>query len=383
MKIVYLYTALTTIGGADRIIIQKANYLADVYRHEVYIITDSQCNKPFSFPLSKNVKHIDLGIDFGRQYKFNLFIRFFVYQALMIKYKRELIQYLKYIKPQITISTLGREMDFLTTLNDGSYKIGESHIAKYYMRNLHLMEAKGGISQLMAKWWRKKQEKSIKNLDAFVVLSENDAYSWRMIRPTIIIPNCITIKSDNYSKCLGKQIISVGRLNEQKGYDMLIEAWQIVVKQHPDWVIKIYGEGELYDILQKQISDLGLENSISICKPVKDISSKYQESTFYIMSSRFEGFGLVLIEAMSCGLPCISFNCPSGPSEIISHNEDGLLIENGNVDALAESICYLIEHEEVRIEMGKNARKNVLRYSPECIMKQWNDLFNSLTQKQP
>lgn len=382
MKIVYLYTALTTIGGADRIIVQKANYLADVYKHDIYIITDSQNKRPFSFPLSKNVKHIDLDINFDKQYKYNLLIRYFVYKSLMIKYKKKLLLCLNKIKPQITISTLGRDMDFLTDLNDGSQKVAESHIARHYMRNLHLMEAKGGISKLIAQYWRKKQEKAIKKLDALVVLTKADADHWKEIKQKFIIPNPITLEPNGYSSCTGNKIISVGRLTEQKGYDLLINAWKAIAFKHPDWIINIYGEGELHDKLQQQICDSHLEKQIILCKPVTNISEKYIESSFYVMSSRFEGFGLVLTEAMCCGLPCISFDCPSGPSEIIKDKEDGLLVENGNINALADSICFMIENEEKRIQMGKKAKGNVMRYSTEHIMQQWNELFKGLIQKQ-
>lgn len=382
MKIVYLYTALTTIGGADRIVIQKANYLADVYKHDIYIITDSQNERSFSFPISKNVKHIDLDINFDQQYKHILPVRFFVYKSLMRKYKNKLALCLNKIKPDITISTLGRDMDFLTGLNDGSRKVGESHIARPYMRNLHLMEAKGGIYKRMAQHWRKKQEKAIKELDALVVLTKADADLWKEIQQKFIIPNPITLEPNGYSTCTGKKIISVGRLTEQKGYDLLIDAWQTIAYKYPDWIINIYGEGELHDQLQKQICDSHLEKQIILCKPVSNILQKYIESSFYVMSSRFEGFGLVLTEAMCCGLPCISFNCPSGPSEIIKDKEDGFLVENGNINALADSICFMIENEDRRKQMGEKAKENVMRYSAEHIMKQWNELFKGLIKHQ-
>lgn len=380
MKIVYLYTALTTIGGADRIVSQKANYLADKMGHEVYIITDSQNGRPTAFPLSSKVKHIDMGIDFGKQYNHHLLLRFFYYKWFMHKYRNRLEKTYRMIQPDITISTLGRDMDFLTEMKDGSIKIGESHIAKQYMRNFHLMEAKGGIHKMAARYWRKKQEKAIRKLDALVVLTKEDAQNWKRTRNTIVIPNFLTLDIQQASSCRGKKAISVGRLNEQKGYDLLIPAWGLVVQKHPDWLLEIYGEGELRNELEHQISAYQLTAQIKICPPTPRITEKYQESAFLIMSSRFEGFGLVLTEAMSCGLPCVSFDCPSGPSEIIQNKVDGILVENGNIGRLAAAICYMIEHEEERIKMGMNAKNNISRYSKENIMRQWDALFNHLTK---
>lgn len=378
MKILYLYTSLTTVGGADRIITQKANYLADEMGYDVYILTDSQNGRELSFPLSNSVHHIDLDINFDRQYKYNFFVRFFIYRHLMKQYRKKLIEYIKTIKPNIVISTMGRDMDFLNDLKDGSKKIGESHISRKYMRNFHLLENKGGIHRQIARYWRNKQEKSIKKLDAFVVLTKDDEANWKEVRNSIIIPNPMTLEPDTISHCTGKRVISVGRFSEQKGYDLLIKAWQTVAESYPDWTIEIYGEGELHDELERQIHESHLEKQVKLCAPVSNIIEKYLDSTFYVMSSRFEGFGLVLMEAMNCGLPCISFNCPSGPAEIIKDGEDGLLVENGNIQVLANSICYMIENETERIRMGRNAKNNIQRYSKSSIMKQWDNLFKSL-----
>src|SRR5574344_657973 len=127
MKIVYIYTALSTKGGVDRIITFKANYLAEKYNHEVYIITDSQNNRPLAFPLSSKVKHIDLGINFGIQYKYNILFRFIIYMKLMKLYKRALNDLLNMLNADVVISTGGRELEFITSLADHSIKIGELH----------------------------------------------------------------------------------------------------------------------------------------------------------------------------------------------------------------------------------------------------------------
>ncbi len=378
MKIVYIYTALVTVGGADRVVTEKANYLADVMGHDVYIITDSQNNRQPIFPLSVKVKHIDLGINFDKQYHHGLVVRAYYYFTLMSRYKKRLATVLQEIKADIVITTLGRDLDFLTKLNDGSKKIGESHIAKQYTRNLHLLEAQGFPYKQIAKYWRRKQEKAVKQLDAFVVLTQYDAESWKKIKTAEIIPNSLPFYTKESNPLDKKQIITVGRLSEQKGFDLLVLAWARIAKQHPDWQIHLYGEGELENELRKQVAQNLLENSFIIHKPVKDIKKEYLKSSIYVMSSRFEGFGMVLIEAMACGVPCISFDCPHGPSFIIRHEEDGILVENGNIEQLAEAISLLITDTDKRLTMGKAAKQNVSRYSQEYIMAQWENLFYKL-----
>ena len=191
MKIVYLYTALVTVGGADRVVTEKANYLAEVLGHDVYIITDSQNGRQPVFPLSTKVKHIDLDVNFDKQYHHGLVIRAYYYFSLMRLYKKRLGKLLDEIKADVVITTLGRDLDFLTKLNDGSKKVGESHIAKQYTRNFHLMEVRGFPYKQIAQYWRRKQEKAVKKLDAFVVLTQYDAGSWKEIKVANIIPNSL------------------------------------------------------------------------------------------------------------------------------------------------------------------------------------------------
>lgn len=378
MRIAYIYTALTLFGGVDRVLTLKANYLAEKLGHDVYIITDSQAGRLPVFPLSPKVHHIDLKTNFNEQYRYGIIKRYFCYRRLMRLYRQRLERTLYEIKPDIVSTTCGRDLDFLTQINDGSKKIGESHTVKQYCRNFHIMEARGGIYKIVAKYWRRKQEKAISKLDEFVVLTKYDAQSWKTIRKAQIIPNPISITNAQTSTCKNKKIISVGRLSEEKGFDMLIKAWKIVTEKYPDWELNIYGEGELKDSLEKQIKENHLDNNLHLYAPIKNITDKYAESSIYVMSSRFEGFGLVLIEAMTCGLPCISFNCPHGPAEIIENGVNGILVKNGNIEKLAEAMEELIDNDEKRMAMGRNAQQSVQKYSPDNIMSMWVKLFNKL-----
>jgi glycosyltransferase involved in cell wall biosynthesis len=381
MRIVYLYTAVCTMGGVDRILTTKANYLAEQPGYEVYIITDSQCGQPFTFPLSNKVKHIDLALDFGRQYTYSLPGRFFYYLTRMRTFKKKLSRLLTELQPDITISTLGREMDFLPSLHDGSIKMGETHAPKQFCRNFHLMEQRGGIHRLMAKYWRRKQEAAVRKLDALVVLTQNDAESWKSVKPAYIFPNPITLRPAAPCDYNAKRILSVGRLTGEKGYDLLIQAWAEVVQKYPDWHLTVYGEGELHDALQQQIRMQGVEASFTLHTPVPHIEEEMARHSLFVLSSRFEGFGLVLIEAMTCGLPVVSFDCPHGPREIIAPEKDGLLVPREDPHALAEAMMHLMEDAELRRQMGEQGQKDIQRYAIDTIMGRWMQLFESLRSK--
>lgn len=373
-KIFYIYTALLTVGGADRVITNKANWLAE-HGYDVSIITDTQMGRPPVYPLSSRVKLHDLAINFEREYNHCLVIRILWYFILMWKYKKAMTKILFQERPDIVVSTLGRDLDFLTSINDGSVKIGESHIARSYSRNFHLLEQKGGIYKLLAMYGRWKQEKTVSQLNALVLLTKQDESNWKGITQTFVIPNSLTFSSELRSDCCNKKAICVGRYNEQKGYEYMIEAWEIVSKRHPDWTLHAYGAGEIKEYLQSIINSKDLSDKMILHNPVKNIMDKYLESSIFLLSSRFEGFGMVLVEAMECGLPCVSFDCPYGASDIIHNGEDGYLVDYLNSRQLAERVCELIENDVKRKEMGRRAKLNIKRYSQDIVMNQWVELF--------
>ncbi len=377
MKIFYIYTALTTKGGADRIISNKANYLSE-HGYDISIITDSQNGRAPAFPLSERVKLIDLNIDFGKEYGHSFAYRIFMYFILMRKYKKATKELVFSEKPDIIITTLGRDLDFITSIKDGSIKIGEAHTNKKYLRNLHLLEQRKFPFNFIARYWRHKMEKNVSKLNAIVLLTKEDENSWKGLTKTYVINNFVPFYPKSTSTCTNKQAIIVGRYNNAKGYKYLIDAWDRVNKRHPDWIINIYGSGEYYDIVKKEIHDRNLENVMIMNEPTDDIINKYLNSSIYVMSSRYEGFGMVLLEAMACGVPCVAFDCPYGPRNIIKNGEDGILVKYLDSKALADSICQLIENEELRKYMGNKSRINIQRFSKESIMNQWIQLFNSL-----
>ncbi len=377
MHILYIYAEISIKGGTDKILVEKANYLVN-HGYDVTIVTESQMGKPLSFKLEEGIRHIDIGLDFNKQYSQGSFRRFLTYSSLMREYKKRLIKVVDEQCPDIIISAMGRSLSLLSKLDYNCIKIGEAHTTKMHLRSLHLLEQRGWFFSLVAKYLRWRMCRHTSKLDALVLLTPNDADAWKNIAKTYVIPNPISFFPEKGAALVNKQVIMVGRYNDAKGYDFLIPAWEIVHQRHPDWILQVYGSGELHDDVVNWVKERHLEDSIVLNEPTDDIMTKYLESSICVLSSRYEGFSLVILESMACGVPVVSFDCPHGPRNIIRDGEDGLLVDYLNVNALADGICGLMKNDTMRKEMGKKARINVQRFSKERIMEQWGDLFKEL-----
>ena len=218
----------------------------------------------------------------------------------------------------------------------------------------------------------------LKKLDRFVVLTEKDKEAWVELDNVCVIPNPLSFIPQNISKLTEKRVIAVGRYCHEKGYDLLLKAWCIVQNSIADWRLEVFGEGDRSQY-EEMISSLNIDRQRCILHGrSSNIQDEFEKSSLAVCSSKFEGFGLVITEAMSCGLPVVSFDCPWGPRAIIHDGEDGLLVENGNVEKLADAIIWMIQHPEMRSKMATKAIENVQRFSIEKIAEKWKSLFDAL-----
>ena len=376
-KIVYCTPALYSAGGVERVVSVKASYFAEQLGYDVTIIVTEGKGRTSFFPLSDKVKVVNFEIGFEELWKASFPKKVYLYLKKQAKFKRLLKTELMRIHPDFTISMLRREINFITHIHDGSKKIGELHLNRDNYRNLESNES-NVLKNLFAKIWMQSLIRNLKRLDRLVVLTEKSKAAWPELSNVVVIPDPLPFTVDEKSSLQSKRVITIGRYTYQKGYDMLIKAWSLIEKQHPDWSLAIYGMGDRKPF-EDQIQALGIdENRIQLNGPIDDVSQEYLNSSIFALTSRFEGFGLVIIEAMSCGVPVVAFSCKMGPDEIVTNGEDGYLVSVDDVNGLANQLCSLIENQELRNQFGTAAYENSQKYSIDKVANQWKCLFDEL-----
>lgn len=377
LKIVYCTPALYMAGGVERVLTLKANYFAEHFGYDITIVLTEGKDKPLFYPLSDRIKIVNLNVNFEELWTCSFVKKVFVYLSKQRIFKKRLTAELMHIRPDITVSLLRREINFINDIKDGSKKIGELHVNRANYRNFEEGDA-NFLKNLFAKFWMCSLVSHLKRLDKFIVLTEEDKASWTELSNVEVIPDPLAFDVAEVSPLKAKRVIAVGRYVYQKGFDLLLQAWAKIEKQFPDWELAIYGMGDRspYDNLAKQ---LGVDmNRCHLNGSTQNIRKEYLESSLFVFSSRFEGFGMVLIEAMACGLPVVSFDCPCGPKDIVSHDEDGLLVPSGDIEKLANAMSQLMDSYELRHQMAKNAIGNVRRFQIDEIADRWQLLFEDV-----
>lgn len=376
IKMVYITPALYMAGGVERVLTLKANYFAEQFGYDITIILTEGKDKPYFYPLSDKIKVINLNIGFEELWTCSFFKKIFVYLKKQRRFKKALTDELIWLRPDITISLLRREINFITSIKDGSRKIGELHVNRANYRNFEANDS-NIIKNLFAKFWMRSLVTKLKKLDRFVVLTEEDKLAWPELQNICVIPDPLSFIPTQFSPLSEKRVIAVGRYVYQKGFDLLLQVWAKLEKQYEDWELYIFGDGNR-EPYEQQMKELGIDRSrCHLNGPTADLQNEYVNSSIFAFSSRFEGFGMVLIEAMACGLPVVSFSCPCGPKDIIKDGEDGLLVDNGNVEAFATSLSQLMQNTSLCQSIAKAGLINVQRFYLDQIAKQWKDIFES------
>lgn len=365
MKLLYITNGINGAGGLERVLSIKASYLAEQYQYDVTILCLNNADKDPFYTFSNKIKMVSLAVG-GNPIQY------------IAAYKKGIQHLVEQIKPDvISVCDDGLKGFFIPKIIGAKIPVVyERHVSKEIEVNASFSFLK---KQLIQMKWRL-MEQLASSFSKFVVLTNGNTMEWSSLSNMIVIPNPLSFYPKESSTLQNKKVIAVGKQGFQKGYDRLLAAWQLVNRKHPDWQLEIYGTISAEYRLEELSKSLGIGDSVIFYPPEKDIQSKYMDSSVYVMSSRFEGFGMVLIEAMACGVPCVSFDCNYGPADIISHNVDGMIVPNGDIAALANSIITLLSRGDLRINMGEKAKSNVKRFLPEVVVKEWDILFNQLVQ---
>ncbi len=365
-KIVFCTPALYSAGGVERVVSYKASYFAEQLGYDVTIIVTEGNGRDCYFQLSDKVKVINFELGFEALWQASFAKKIILYLTKQRQYKKLLKRELMCIRPDFTITTLRREINFLSDIPDGSKKIGELHVDRANYRNF-ATNKQNPIKQVFSRWWSNSLLDHICRLDKMVLLTDSAMYDWPELDNKIKISDPLPFLIDEKSSLLCKRIISIGRFDYEKGNDLLLQVWKKVEKQMPDWQLDIYGNGNREPYLL-QMRQLEIDSSrCHLYEPINDVKKEYLNSSVFVLPSRYEGFGLVLIEAMACGVPVVSFDCENGPRSIITNGADGFLIPTFDIDAFADKLLLLMRDENLRRQMGEKAQKSAAKYDIDSI----------------
>lgn len=379
MKLIYLTPGIFNSGGTERVLSIKANYLVDVAGFEVIIITTDQKKRKCFFDFDKRIKHYDLGINFCDDTSLSLLKFYQVRRKKNEIYRKRLEELIRKESPDVCISLFGKEFDFLPSLNISCKIIAELHFNKKFREKSYLSLHKGVLWRFIAKIRTRQLVKTSRKYDKVIVLTKEDLCQWNKTNNNVIqIYNPLPYQTQQTSELTNKSFISVGRLSSQKNYESLISAWSIVHNMYPDWQMNIWGDGELKDFLRNKIRTYNVEDSFILRGKTDRIDKEYLKNSAFVMSSRYEGFPMVLLEAASFGLPLISYDCYTGPKDIIDDGVNGFLVPFNNEEALSDAMCKIIKSSELRKEMGMNAKVKSLDFSQDKILPQWPVFFYNL-----
>ena len=374
MRLLYIIDDIFSTGGTQRVTLMKANYFADRCGFEVHIVVRDKSEAPPAFPLSDRVRvhHNPVSVTLGGRSIPGLGLT-----RGIVSFSRSIRCLVSRLRPDVVI-TVGCDPveSFLPFLCGSAAVVREYH----YSRRMQFEDWNSlpPVSRFYTRSVDRFYTFFNRFYDRFVVLTAADRDLWGGSSARVI-PNPVTLPADSaFSKSdIPLRVIAVGRYVYHKGFDRLLHAWSLVALRFPGWRLDLFGPGSPRSLSALSVS-LGIAASGTFHPAVSDIASEYARSALFALPSRFEGFGLVLAEAMACGLPAVSFDCPSGPAEIITSGSDGILVPDADIQAFSDALASLMADAPLRHRLGDAARTNMRRYAADTVFSAWLALFKEL-----
>ena len=370
MKIIYCHADVYNPGGMERVLLNKLRGWVE-RGYETMLVTTDQHGRPPFYEFPPEVRMVDLGINYKDDNDKNPIAKTLGYLRRRRKHREALTELLMRERPDIVVSLFPSESSFIPDIQDGSLKMLELHFNKLF----RLQYNRKGLLGLADRIRTKQDEKLVRKFDNFIVLTRQDAEMWGNLPNLSVMPNAAVTMPHIEHKPGNHRVIAVGRLDYQKGFDRLLDAWALIPAElRKFWHLDIFGQGEWEEKLKQQIVTLGIGESAAVNKPTDKIFDEYAASDFLVMTSHYEGFPMVMIEAMACGVPTVCFDFLCGPRDIIANGINGIVVPEGDLQALATAMQQLMERPEQLQHLSDQAKRISEEYSQEVIMKRW-DLF--------
>lgn len=361
MKLLYFVPKIKDAGGVARVLAIKANYFIENFDYEVHVLSQNEEDVlPFYNFNSKVVFH-KMTLN-GNAFRF--------FKA----FKKQINQKINEINPDTVLVADNGLKAFLIPFIVKTKRpiVFECHGSKFIEEEDRKF---GLVSKLFRKFKYLFKNFCARKFTKFVALSNESLKEWN-VKNGIVIPNPSWIETEKKAALKNKKVITVARNSYEKGLDRLLLIWKEIYQKHRDWTLDIYTDD--INSLRKEASNLRIRSGINYLKFVKNIEEKYLEASIYAMTSRTEGFPMVLLEAMASGLPSIAYDCPIGPRAIIAHNQNGFLIPDNNIEKYVKKLSFLIENEEVRLKFGADAKLTSEKFSIEKVMEHWKKFLENL-----
>jgi glycosyltransferase involved in cell wall biosynthesis len=389
MKIRYILLHAYGMGGTIRTVTTQANSMAAA-GHDVELASVVRTRDEPSFPIDPRVRVVTLvdrrssAQQQSARYPIGRLRRW--HTERRAKRPGRIVPRSEYAADTFTRYVEDAVADYIRSVDDGvllttrpalnilAARYARSSVLKVGQEHANLASKREGVREATRHWYPR--------LDALVTLTYRDREDYQRFLPGLpvfSIPNAVHSLDQKPADHSSKIVVAAGRLSGGKGFDLLIPAFAEAVKRHPDWQLRIYGSGDHEPMLRELIYRLHLYNHVFLMGRTPTLDDELAKSSLFVLSSRFEGMPMVMIEAMTHALPVVSFDCPTGPRDVLTDGVDGLLVPPQNIDALSQAMQKLMGDASLRRQLGEAARKTAKAYGPEAIGAQWEALLKDLS----